>query len=89
MIPWSDARRDELVRFVESLPWGDLGPAITDIETGLRLAFNATASSLELWDEMEEVYGDEFYVTAEHVEAMSIDRVRRRQPSSSRSRSPR
>ena len=70
---WSEARRQDLIAYVESLPWGDLGPSIMDIEVGLLRAVEATAEAMPLWDEMEDHLGDEFHISDVRVQCMTLE----------------
>lgn len=55
---------------IESRPWGDVSQAVKTIDQGLLLAMEATTGAFLLWqadDAGEQLFGDEFTLTAQQV----------------------
>jgi hypothetical protein len=67
------------VELLERLPWGDIDPAICDMEAALRLAMEATREEFQHWEdtigpELEQDRGwNEFSVPATHVDQFTSE----------------
>jgi hypothetical protein len=57
------------------MTWGDLGPAIQDVEDCLRRALGATSADLRRWEDgdFEQRFGDEFSLSDAQVEELSSE----------------
>ena len=61
-------QRQQALRLLESLAWGDMETAIHGLETALALAYEATGDAINLWEEAGEArFGDEFDLSAKQA----------------------
>jgi hypothetical protein len=67
--PW---RRANLMRLLETTPWGDIAGAIQSFETSIRRAMEVTVDDFRFWEEHSDEAGfDEFLIEPWQAEAMT------------------
>jgi hypothetical protein len=68
---FSPSQQEKALDLIDSLTWGDLRPAIGDIDECLRRALKATESVAFWEDGFEQRFGDEFSLSDAQVEGLS------------------
>jgi hypothetical protein len=65
-------QHDRMIEFLDEILWGDYDLSLRIVEETLRRLLEATREHLEIWDESEDLVGDEFSVTLERVDELGL-----------------
>lgn len=71
-ITFNAQQQAEMTEVVLNTPWGDIAPALDQVEDALWLGMEATVDAFWLWEEQAESagYGDEFSIGAAELDEM-------------------